>query len=426
VIHLRNDDAAQRKYFYLNYVPHLPDGWTVNLNNGVFGMELAPGQMVTIPIVIQSGGSVTATVGDVFRVDVGASSQRMLVNALDPMDTHVEFKPLGGVTIQAYVLQPTRLACQAAETRAPNYPFIWGRLDGFQGYLPPTGQGLPIFLEGVDAGNNFLPQSAQIVYTDQDGRFFGHLSDVNQRPLKQVICLFAGTDMLASASSGFVDVAQAQRVAYVYNSQDAAMSFFYMFLSNNGLSVDTVPLATAGFFDFSPDTAIIVAGDTGGQGMFFSAGAADAIRMSGKPVLGLGEGGAALFEHFGLNIGYGHTWYAGDHRADVVDSRNRVWAAPNPLSVATGDTLSLYGADGMLAVYLPSPLKGVTPVGRQTGDAGHYPLIAQSMNGVCDALWGFTGAPGTMTSQGKDLFLNMLLGPSCQTLLYAPVIVKNY
>ncbi len=425
-IHLRNDDPARRKYFYLNYVPHLPDGWTVDLNNGVFGLELDPGQQVDIPIVIQSGGSVTPTVGDIFNVDVAASSQRMLVNALDPKDMHVEFKQLGGVTVQAYVLQMPRLRCDGISTASPNHPFIWGRLENIGDYLPPTGQGLPIFLEGVDSKRNFLPLSAQIVYTDRDGNFMGYLNDRNQMPLREVICLFAGTDKLASASSGYVRLHDPQRVAYVYNAGDNAMGSFNTFLSNHGLAVDQVPLAQASFFDFSADIAIIVGANTGGQGSFFSASAANALKASGKPLLGLSEGGAALFDAYGLDIGYGDTWYATGSGIIVVNSLHSVWSSPWPLAVSTNELLSLYNADAaLLAVYRPTPRRGITPIGRQIGAASHYPLISQSMNGQCATLWGFSGAPVSMTSTGKDVFLNLVLDATCQSSVFLPTILSN-
>jgi hypothetical protein len=427
IIHLRNDDPAQRKYFYLSYVPHLPDGWTVNINGGVLGMELDPGQVVDIPVVIQSGGSVTPTVGDIFSVDIAASSQRNLVNASDPNDIHIEFKPLGGVTVDAYVMQQPRLRCDAVRTGAANYPFIWGRLDQTGDFMPPTGQGVPIFLEGVDDRGSFLPLSAQIVYTTPDGHFMGHLSDRNQVPLRRVVCLFAGTDKLMSASSGFVPVSDTDHVAYVYASDSSTISIFSSFFANHGVTMDAVPLAQAASFNFSAEKAIVIAHDAGNAGVFGSAAAADAIKMSGKPVLGLGQGGSALFQLYGLKLGYSNTWLAVSDGIDVVSSSNSVWSVPYPLSVVQGQTLQIYsGANPTRAVYLPAPVPGVTPVGRQTGDASHYPLAAQIYQGQCDALWGFYGAPDTMTSSGQDLFLNMTLGRSCQSVLFLPDILNVY
>ncbi|MFQ5857766.1 MAG: hypothetical protein ACE5LU_19345, partial [Anaerolineae bacterium] len=127
VIRLRNDDLVNDKFFNLSYKSDLPDAWILDVNGGIMGVELGPGEVREIPVIIEPRGE--AVVGSVFGVDVSASSMRILVNDLDPDDRHPEYKPLGGVRVEARVLQPTELVCEA-ERRGPGEILVRGRLDG--------------------------------------------------------------------------------------------------------------------------------------------------------------------------------------------------------------------------------------------------------------------------------------------------------
>ncbi|WDT79608.1 MAG: hypothetical protein MPW14_21145 [Candidatus Manganitrophus sp.] len=116
VIKLRNDDLVNKKIFYLSYISTLPSDWKVDFNGGVQGVELLPNEMRELPITIEPGSS--QPIGSVYGVDVSASSLRLLKNDLNPKDQHPEFKPLGGVRVEARVLAPVKVKCRAF--RDPN------------------------------------------------------------------------------------------------------------------------------------------------------------------------------------------------------------------------------------------------------------------------------------------------------------------
>jgi M6 family metalloprotease-like protein len=53
VIHLRNDDNVNKKSFRLSYTSDAPADWTVDVNNDKLVVELAPGELRDIPIVLK-------------------------------------------------------------------------------------------------------------------------------------------------------------------------------------------------------------------------------------------------------------------------------------------------------------------------------------------------------------------------------------
>jgi len=198
-VRLRNDDMFNPKFFYLSYDNELPHDWQVDVNGGDLGVELAPGEVRDLPVMIKPVGP--AVVGSIFGLDLSASSQRDLVSDLDPKDKHIEFTPLGGVRIEARVLQPTKLFCQATFMGEVK---VEGKLEGWEKFFdeknPPT-----VFVQGVDGKGRFIPQAVNLAPIDQNGAFQTFI--FSQRPeIKEVLCLFSGTTELASASSGFVPV----------------------------------------------------------------------------------------------------------------------------------------------------------------------------------------------------------------------------
>jgi hypothetical protein len=199
VIRLRNDDHTNKKYFYINYKNALPTDWIVDVNNGASGVELQPGEARDIPVRLRQTSP--KPYGSVFAVEILASSQRYLVNDKNPNDVHVEFKTLGGTRVEARVVARVKLACAARDTKAGVE--VSGELSGLP--LKQQRAPLPILVEGVDADRRFLGSSGQIVQTRGSETFRTVLRRMKTRP-GAVACLFAGTNTLASASSGYVPI----------------------------------------------------------------------------------------------------------------------------------------------------------------------------------------------------------------------------
>lgn len=198
VIRLHNPDFVKKKTFLLSYKSDVPADWRVDLNGGQSAVDLNPGQVMDLPIIVRPGAT-PQPVGKRFFTDVSAASLNLLVNDLDPRDLHPEYKPLGGVQVDSRVLQRTNLRCRAT-VNADGFIAFNGQLDGIGEFYPPNG--LQVQVIGIDANRRLLSQVGVLVFVNRTGAFSGSFFDL-QRRSTQFSCLFAGTEKLMSSSSGF-------------------------------------------------------------------------------------------------------------------------------------------------------------------------------------------------------------------------------
>jgi uncharacterized repeat protein (TIGR01451 family) len=212
----------------------------------------------------------------------------------------------------------------------------------------------------------------------------------------------------------------AARVAYIYNTDTASRDSFEALLNSRGVGVDLVTLDIASSFDYSNDQAIIIGNDTGISGDWL--GSALPSSASGKQIIGVGQGGYAYFGTLSLAIGFNNGASGSGADAVVVNDTQAIYAAPYPIAATNGATLALYSAAiPKIDIVVPgAPAAGVALIGRAPSTQQNYPLISQrGAKNECYALWGFSGAPSSvtsgiaMTSIGKDLFVNMVLGKPC-------------
>ncbi len=196
-------------------------------------------------------------------------------------------------------------------------------------------------------------------------------------------------------------------IAYVYRGDGVAAESFAGLLSTSGFSVTLVPLATVISTTLSTYNLIIVADDTGSLeswGPPTPPATADVVaKLTGanRPILGLGEGGYAFFGQLHSFIGWPNGWHG--PLASVTRAPNSgYFSGPNPVGA---DPVTLYSEPvNEVAIYLGGAVPSdVLPFGLEDRTAAdHAPLIIQG----CQQLWGFSGAPTTMTSDGKNLFVN--------------------
>lgn len=198
-ITLRNDDLVNPKWFSLSYSSTLPAAWLLDVNGGDQGVMLAPNESRQIPIIIKPQGP--AVVGSIFGVDVRASYLKVFVSDLDPDDTHPADAELGGARVEARVLLPARVECEATDF---GEIVVNGFLKGADEFLSGRNP-LKVMIQGVDGKRRFIPHAATVVDVNKDGTFGGAIYSQKER-IEEVVCLFAGTDMLASAGSGYVRV----------------------------------------------------------------------------------------------------------------------------------------------------------------------------------------------------------------------------
>jgi hypothetical protein len=200
IINLRNDDGLHAKWFYLGYDrSRVPAGWKVIVNHGVLGLQVAAGAVVQVPAEVVPTS--TLPLGAYTRVQVFASSLRLLTNDKHPSDKHPDFQQLGGVNVEGHAVAPSKIACTASPLFVAPGAVIRGTLTiGAPAKRDPA---VPVFLEAVNADGRFVPSESSTARVNADGTFSG---GVVGGGVKRVICMYAGTATTASSTSGFVSV----------------------------------------------------------------------------------------------------------------------------------------------------------------------------------------------------------------------------
>jgi hypothetical protein len=187
-------------------------------------------------------------------------------------------------------------------------------------------------------------------------------------------------------------------VAFVHDADEKLAGEFKKLLDGEGFSVELVAQSGAAKTDFSKFGLVMIGHDTKEAGW---KDVAATVEKSGKPVLGLGEGGFWFFGHRGLKLGIGdpHGWHGVDTAVVPVD------ASKSPLWTATAQSdkpVKLYEKTRHVGIYLPTPPADAVLLGREEVSPKHYPLVRQGDRFV---LWGFTAGPADMTADGRKVFV---------------------
>jgi hypothetical protein len=193
------------------------------------------------------------------------------------------------------------------------------------------------------------------------------------------------------------------RVLYVFGSDLAATQSFASLLEASGCSVALIGLEELAGTPLAPYDLIIVGNDTGQLSRWGDARSVAAIESSGKPIVGLGEGGYALFGRLGLSTGHGNGWHGDVNAIYVVDPSSSLFNTPHPIVTPQDHLLQLYARTKHVGIYLASVPESVVTLGREVSDHSHYPLTLEQNRYL---LWGFTGSAADMTEVGKDLLVN--------------------
>lgn len=194
-------------------------------------------------------------------------------------------------------------------------------------------------------------------------------------------------------------------IAYVYSTDTTTANSYKDFLEGKDYPTNLIhmdSIVTGMFADYG---LILIGTDTGYTRTWGDSGKVAAVNDSGKPIIGLGEGGYAFFGKLILAIGWGHGYHGSITEIIVVDSSHDVFNTPNNLGVSTDQTISIYSPTGNVGIYLPAPPENVVLLGREVTNPNHYPLVQEDERYL---LWGWTASPDSMTQMGKDLFENVV------------------
>ena len=194
---------------------------------------------------------------------------------------------------------------------------------------------------------------------------------------------------------------------YIYGDSPDTSTPFVTFLNLQFISTQSVHHSGLVGMDLSRYDVLIVGNDTVNALGWGTPAEVNAIISSGKPILGIGEGGYALFGNMQLPIGNPNGWHFNASSVLVLNYENPtypVYQNPNFISTNEGNTLPLYLSPVADAeIYLPTIPSRIIAFGRSPNDADHYPLVLDSGQYF---LWGFVEGPTQMTDQGLNLFEN--------------------
>jgi serine/threonine protein kinase len=203
------------------------------------------------------------------------------------------------------------------------------------------------------------------------------------------------------------------RVAYIFSTDMESANSYKDLLQANNFQVDLINQSNVLSTNFNPHSLIMIGAETGKSASWRTDPWGDAagsqanhILSSGRPVIGLGSGGSLFFEAISAHLNWGKTWisFGGDTNVIATNPSHTFWTSPNQISIPGSGSVSLYTSNSsFVALHLPNPIAGVTPLGRQANDLTHYQIAMQEGKYL---LWGFSNNPATMTSQGKNTFIN--------------------
>jgi hypothetical protein len=141
-----------------------------------------------------------------------------------------------------------------------------------------------------------------------------------------------------------------------------------------------------------------------------SSAAANAIRLSKRPVLGIGEGGYSYLGLFKSPLGWANGWHSGAGDMNYTSLGHASQSGPFAVSVAAGIVDIANPQMPNVAISLPQPSAALELVGRQTGDASHYiaalNLKPTAVTGWAEGIWGFSGKP-YYTESGWNALSNL-------------------
>ncbi|TMC52618.1 MAG: hypothetical protein E6J26_09085 [Chloroflexi bacterium] len=209
-----------------------------------------------------------------------------------------------------------------------------------------------------------------------------------------------------ASNSASVHTPPCARLAYIYGSDTSS---FNTLIASRGYAVDLLTPASAATFDFTPERTIVVGADATG----WLPATLGALSASGKPIVGIGQGGAQLFAQLGLSLSNALPLTGTASGGRVVDSSNNVWWFPNLLP-ATSGVITLYNSNvPFVAMLNTAGAGGVVPIAQLPDNGTFAPFIAQQVGGQCYLLWGWGGPPAALTATGQLVFMNSLLTYPC-------------
>ncbi len=203
-------------------------------------------------------------------------------------------------------------------------------------------------------------------------------------------------------------------VAIVYSKDKSVAQAYEIGLEKKGFDVtllDAATLSDTNIGAVSKFELILIDSESGYLNTWAGgSAAANAVRLSKRPVLGIGEGGYSYLGLFKSPLGWANGWHSGAGDMNYTSMGHASQSGPFAVSVAAGLVDIANPQMPNVAISLPQPSAALELVGRQTGDASHYiaalNLKPTAATGWAEGIWGFSGKP-YYTENGWNTLSNL-------------------
>ena len=206
-------------------------------------------------------------------------------------------------------------------------------------------------------------------------------------------------------------------VAIVHTKDKSVAQAYEIGLEKKGFDVtllDAATLSDTNIGAISKFELILIDSESGYLNTWGgSSAAANAIKASKRPVLGIGEGGYSYLGHFTATpspIGWANGWHSGAGEMNYTSTGHASQSGPFPVAVVGGLVDTASANMPYVAIYLPKLDPALELVGRQTGDASHYISVLntapKAATGWAEGIWGFSGKP-YYTENGWNALSNL-------------------
>ena len=196
------------------------------------------------------------------------------------------------------------------------------------------------------------------------------------------------------------------RLAYIWKDNlDMALDYAALLQGKYWL-VDLIPLSAVSYARLLPAELIILGPDTGTPTAWGTNAAIIAIVESGKPILGLGEGGYSFFGKLKLKIGYPNGAWDPGTAINWANPGDSIWQTPFTFTLLKVP-LQLYEKPSVrVSIYLLEVPSEITVFGYNSTNGNYADLLQEQGRYM---LWGFNDGPARMTETGRRLFINTVL-----------------
>jgi hypothetical protein len=197
------------------------------------------------------------------------------------------------------------------------------------------------------------------------------------------------------------------RVAYTYYNKVDVAEGYQSLLVAHGCPTTLIPWREVATTSFDAYDLIIAGTDTGYMNVWADEQNVAAVEGSGKPVVGLGNGGYWLFGELALAIGRPNGARGFGSAIEPIDPSHRLFSEPYPIEIPGGGVLELSTEASAVLIYLyPAAPDTVTTLGLDAGNAGYYSLVLEQDRYL---LWGFDVPVESLTEAGRKLLVNVVI-----------------